>query len=183
MVSILSDAQILSELNFCSIATDPENLIAINTLAAMGILTDDESLIDAALSEILALPVDNRLGLDPQRNVDRLLIQHHLGLNDPAKALSVAQSAVFADPTHHKTRSQLATLLFQMDQCDLVLPILSGLSTDNLQESQTLLKLRAVGEALNPQGDAVRLAQRNIMIRPSDKDNWRILALARSVTS
>lgn len=80
MVSILSNVQILSELDFCSIATDPENLIAINTLAAMGILTDDESLIDAALSEILALPVDNRLGLDPQRNVDRLLIQHHLGL-------------------------------------------------------------------------------------------------------
>lgn len=90
---------------------------------------------------------------------------------------------MFADPTHHKTRSQLATLLFQMDQYDLVLPILSGISTENLQESQTLLKLRAVGDALNPKGDAIRLAQRNIMIRPSDKDNWRILALARSVTS
>lgn len=46
----------------------------------MGILTDDESLIDAALSEILALPVDSRLELDPQRNVDHLLIQHHLRL-------------------------------------------------------------------------------------------------------
>lgn len=97
--------------------------------------------------------------------------------------MSVAQGAVFADPTHHQTRSQLATLLFQMDQSDLVLPVLSGPSTENLQESQTLLKLRAVGEALNTKGDAVRLAQRNIMIRPSDEDNWRILALARSVKS
>lgn len=58
---------------------DPENLTAINTLAAMGILTDDESLIDAALFEILALPVDRKLELDPQRNVDHLLIQHYLG--------------------------------------------------------------------------------------------------------
>lgn len=44
----------------------------------MGILTDDESLIDAALSEILALPLERRHELDPLRDVDYLLIQHHL---------------------------------------------------------------------------------------------------------
>jgi superkiller protein 3 len=61
-----------------SISTNPEDLTAINVLAAMGILTDDDSLIDAALSEILSLSVDRRLELDPQRNVDHLLVQHHL---------------------------------------------------------------------------------------------------------
>ena len=61
-----------------SIATDPENLNAINTLAGMGILTGDDNIVDAALSEILALPIEHRHSVDPQRNVDYLLIQHHL---------------------------------------------------------------------------------------------------------
>lgn len=45
----------------------------------MGILTDDDGLVDAALSEILALPLERRYELDPGREVDYLLIQHHLG--------------------------------------------------------------------------------------------------------
>jgi superkiller protein 3 len=45
----------------------------------MGILTDDDSLVDAALSELLALPLERRHILDPRRDADYLLIQHHLG--------------------------------------------------------------------------------------------------------
>ena len=67
-----------------SITADPENLTAINVLAGMGILTDDDSLIDAALSEILALPLERRHELDPLRDVDYFLIQHHLGQVSPS---------------------------------------------------------------------------------------------------
>lgn len=61
-----------------SIAADPENLPAITALAGMGILTADDGLIDAALSEILALPADAKRARDPARRVDDLLVQHHL---------------------------------------------------------------------------------------------------------
>jgi superkiller protein 3 len=61
-----------------SISTNPENLIAINTLAGMGILTGDENLIDAALSEVVVLPIDQRQELDANREVDYLLVQHQL---------------------------------------------------------------------------------------------------------
>ena len=44
----------------------------------MGILTNDDGLVDAALSEILALPIEQKNRLDPERHVDYLLIQHHL---------------------------------------------------------------------------------------------------------
>ncbi len=44
----------------------------------MGILTADNSLVDAALSEILALPLDQKRNLGPHRHVDYLLIQHYL---------------------------------------------------------------------------------------------------------
>jgi superkiller protein 3 len=45
----------------------------------MGILTDDDGLVDAALADLLALPLDRRLQLDPQRDVNYLLIKHHIG--------------------------------------------------------------------------------------------------------
>lgn len=53
--------------------------MAINTLAGMGILTEDESLVDAALSEIQSLSIERRQELDPRRDVTYLLVQHHLG--------------------------------------------------------------------------------------------------------
>lgn len=62
----------------CSISEDPDNLLAINVLGAMGILTDDDSLVDAALSEIVSLPIEQRHQRDPRRDVDYLLMQHHL---------------------------------------------------------------------------------------------------------
>ena len=62
-----------------SINADPDNLAAVNTLAGMGVLTDDDNLVDAALSEILALPLDQRQLRDPERDVTYLLTQHYLG--------------------------------------------------------------------------------------------------------
>ncbi len=53
--------------------------MAINALAGMGILTDDDSLIDAALSELISLPLDLRHRRDPRRDFSYILRQHHLG--------------------------------------------------------------------------------------------------------
>jgi superkiller protein 3 len=64
---------------FISIAADPEDLTTVNILAGMGILSNDDSLVDAALSELLALPLQRRYELDSGRDADYLVIQHHLG--------------------------------------------------------------------------------------------------------
>lgn len=45
----------------------------------MGILTDDDGLVDAALSEMLSLPLDQRAAMDPHHDVNGLLIKHYLG--------------------------------------------------------------------------------------------------------
>ena len=45
----------------------------------MGILTDDDGLVDAALSEMLSLPLDQRVAMDPHHDVNGLLVKHHLG--------------------------------------------------------------------------------------------------------
>ena len=57
---------------------DSEHLGAISTLAAIGILTNDDGLLDAALSEILSMPIDKRTQIDEQRNVHKLLVQNSL---------------------------------------------------------------------------------------------------------
>lgn len=62
-----------------SISTNPDNLAVVNTLAATGIVTEDDTLVDAALSEILSLPPEQRLQSDPGRDVAYLIIQHSLG--------------------------------------------------------------------------------------------------------
>jgi superkiller protein 3 len=54
--------------------------MAINTLAGMGILTEDDGLVDATLSEILSLPVEYKQELNPRRDVTYLLVQYHLEL-------------------------------------------------------------------------------------------------------
>jgi superkiller protein 3 len=63
-----------------SISNDPENVTAMTALVAMGVLDSDDSLVDAALSEIQSLTLDKRAELDPGRIVPGLLIQHHLAL-------------------------------------------------------------------------------------------------------
>lgn len=51
---------------------------AITALAAYGILTLDDDLVDAAFSETLEMPLNERHALDPERTVERMLVQHHL---------------------------------------------------------------------------------------------------------
>ena len=68
--------------------------MAINALAGMGILTEDESLVDAALSEIQSLSIERRQELDPRRDVTYLLVQHHLG----QASLSIHRVPEVTDP-------------------------------------------------------------------------------------
>ncbi|KAJ7594704.1 TPR-like protein [Mycena floridula] len=162
------------------ITEDSENLVAINTLAAMGILTEDDSLIDAALSEILALPLERRHQLDPKRDVGYLLMQHHLGQEDLGKALSVAQSALFAEPGRLEGRKDLAILTLQMGETGPVLPILKGSSTIGIEGDRQTLALLAVAEATSGSHGGLRYAAKAIMVTPWELKNWQTLAFVRS---
>ncbi|OCH91806.1 TPR-like protein [Obba rivulosa] len=170
-----------------SIDSNPENLVAINTLAGMGILTDDDSLVDAALSEILALPLDQRHERDPNREVTYLLTQHHLAQDDAARALSVTQKAVFSEPTQLGVRRQLATLTLQQRRSNAALAVLAGAAEEcSLVDLRESLRLRAVAECLDKrqgaQGakNARRLAQKAVLLAPWEVRNWQTLAFVGS---
>ncbi|KAJ6607768.1 superkiller protein 3 SKI3 [Mycena sp. CBHHK59/15] len=163
------------------IAADPENLAAINALAGMGILTDDDGLVDAALADLLALPLDRRLQLDPRRDVNYLLIQHHIG-----QALSVAQRALLAEPGRCGVRNQLATLSIQQGNHTSALALLSGLASghdsDTLNTARSSLALQAVTETLNGDESKVarRQAQKAVFLSPWEVRNWEALAFVRT---
>ncbi|KAG6829553.1 hypothetical protein H0H92_004222 [Tricholoma furcatifolium] len=165
------------------IAADPENLMAINTLAGMGVLTDDESLVDAALSELLALPREQRYDRDPGRNVDHLLTQYHLGQGDTKKAVAVMQGALFSEPSRIECRASLARVMIQEEKYDAALALLEGTSSKEVgvAELPTLLSLRAVAlVATGNKDEAMHAAQRAVMLMPSDTRCWQALALVRS---
>ncbi|PCH43840.1 hypothetical protein WOLCODRAFT_138620 [Wolfiporia cocos MD-104 SS10] len=174
-----------------SIEDDPENLMAINTLAGMGILTDDDSLVDAALSEILELSVDQRLERDPGRDVPYLLVQHHLAQCDIAHALAVVQKAVLAEPSRPELRSQLAALDLRLGRSDGALAVLSGAfaaletNTTHLRGSLHLEAIaRVLGDAKNTaaQEEARKLSQKAVMLTPWELRNWQALAFVQSVS-
>ncbi|KAK7692825.1 hypothetical protein QCA50_004460 [Cerrena zonata] len=168
-----------------SITADPENLIAINTLAGMGILTDDDGLIDAALSEILALTPDSRQERDPEGNVAYLMIQHHLGQGDVRQALSVAQAALVAQPWNPKARRQLASLLLRQSDGKSAQGILeSSYSTggNDLHEARDIFGLLAIADSgdAKDHAEANRLGQKSVILTPGRMFNWQSLAVVCS---
>ncbi|EIN11575.1 superkiller protein 3 SKI3 [Punctularia strigosozonata HHB-11173 SS5] len=162
-----------------SIAEDPEDLTAINTLAGMGIVSEDSSLVDAALSELLSMSLDKRQQLDPGREVPYLLLQHHLGQNDVMGAISLAQAAVVAEPTRPELKRNLSVLTLQQGDYSAALALLPQSETETADESRKSTPLRAVAVTLagEDNAEARRLAQKAVMLSPADKRSWEVLAL------
>ncbi|KIY73049.1 superkiller protein 3 [Cylindrobasidium torrendii FP15055 ss-10] len=165
------------------LATDEGNLTVINSLAAMGILTDDESLVDAALSEILSLPREQRAEADPDKEVDYLLIKHHQALGDYNSVYSLAQHALFAEPSNAEARVVLASLKMVQGSQANALPILTGSSTASIDTDSKVITLRAVARAGQDARASLREAQRAVMLAPWDGNRWLALAYAKAGTA
>ncbi|KAG9316442.1 superkiller protein 3 [Chiua virens] len=161
-----------------SITADPENLMAINTLAGMGILTGDESLVDAALSEIQSLSIERRQELDPGRNVTYLLIQHHLGRGDVEQAIRTAQKALHAEPSNVQLRRELASLILQQGDFRTTQAVLEVRpSEENITEMKEMLPLVAIA---GKDKEAFRCAQKAILLAPGKLQHWQTLAYVRA---
>ena len=194
----------LLQLNFCSsIESDADNLLAINALAGMGILTDDDSLVDAALSEILSVSIQERQERDPEGDVTYLLIQHHLSQvgeifsnsskptsnlrhvqGEVAQAISFAQKAVVAHPSQSRHKRQLSTLALQCGETSSAQAVLASslFTEEDLVETRDSAALQAIAESQSgAESDrALRIAQRAVMMAPWKEFNWRALAHVRT---
>lgn len=96
---------------FHSISADPQNLTAITTLATIGILESDDTLVDAALMEIRGLTWDKITELDPTYLVSQLVIQHHLAqVSILPNNLKGSYFMLFRD--EHRTRCRMLSAWF-----------------------------------------------------------------------
>ncbi|KIY52714.1 hypothetical protein FISHEDRAFT_69529 [Fistulina hepatica ATCC 64428] len=163
------------------IAEDPENLTAITILAGMGILTEDESLVDAALTEIISLEPAKQRKLDPQRDVQYLLMKHYIGQNNIEQAISVAQNAVHAEPSEKRGHVEMAELMLQLGKSDDAAAILSGIEITALSPKMMALKAVVGAHSADPHtvGMTIRAAQKAVMLSPNDPYIWRAFAFTR----
>ncbi|KAG8887667.1 hypothetical protein FRB98_009229 [Tulasnella sp. 332] len=160
---------------FSAITEDPKNMDAITTLAAYGILTLDDDLVDAAFSETLEMPLNERHALDPGRTVERLLVQHHLSKGRVKEALCILESAMHAEPQSAPARQALATMLIQQGDNDRAGSVLTGLlETQELQSRASLassLSLHSVAISRSTlrdgAGSASKESQRAVFLEPS----------------
>ncbi|KAK2467787.1 hypothetical protein APHAL10511_000082 [Amanita phalloides] len=169
------------------IAADPMNLTAIKILAGMGILSNDETLVDAALSELLGMPAEQRQALDPFDDVDHMLIQYSLAKGDSKSAFTFAQRALHGAPSNMNYRTRLATMLLQQKSPQSAIALLSGHSEGIPQDPQLLsqqLCLLATAYALVDSRNEIilglRSAQKAIMMLPSNVRSWQTLAFVKS---
>lgn len=99
------------------------------------------------------------------------------------KALSIAQHAVSVEPSGIKQRNRLARLIIQNGtNTEEALALLNGMNNvdinGQLEAAILSLNIQAVAQVSNSNNsiDALRKAQRAILMRPSDCRGWQTLA-------
>ena len=116
------------------------------------------------------------------------------------QAISVAQHSVYADPSSLRPRNQLASLNVQQGQNNKAFALLANAASRSEIDAEavtTALSIRAMAQAASSPllgteqdtnthaengllHDALRSAQRAIMMRPSEIKGWQALEFVRS---
>lgn len=169
----------------------------------MGIITGDGGLVDAALSEMLSLPLDLRAAMDPHHDVNGLLVKHHLGQvrttkphfheelilfqGDIPRAFSEAQKGIFAQPTSMELKIRAAVLALQNSRSVQALALLASVG-ERVEgppaEYAKRLNLRAIAESLNPSevSEPLKLVRKAVKLDPASLRAWSTLAFVQNTT-
>jgi superkiller protein 3 len=111
---------------------------------------------------------------------------------DSAKALSIAQRAVHAEPARPEIRREVAALAIQKGEYRSALAVLAGTSPPqadgtSLNDSAESLCLRAIAQSLVNGSSgaqvAFRLAQKAVIHSPWNARGWQTLAFVRAQAS
>lgn len=98
---------------------------------------------------------------------------------ETVKAFAVAQQAIHQEPSLLKPKIALASLALQEGQHSTAMALIESQHEDNLVDTRDSMGLRIVAESLaGSTSDAVKGAQRAIMLTPWELQNWQTLALA-----
>lgn len=161
---------------------DNENLEVISTLTAIGILINDESLLDAALTEILSMAIDKRNQIDPKRNVNDLLLMNSIINDDKLNTLKILSKNLYFEPYNLDIRRTLSLNLFSINDSQLA----SSMAIGGNDNSETKLNadycslLSIANLENNNEHDlksALSYSQRAIILEPWNQKYWETLSL------
>lgn len=165
-----------------SIGADSKNIDAMVVLGAIATLLEDEALLDAALSEIISMPPQERRRLDRLHKVDALLLRHHLIRGSLAEAIELTRQTVGLDPQNHDSRLQLCNLLLRNSDPSAALEAL-GTDSDNIPIASAQLRLKSLANLTIESTDISKhtlMTQEAIFLVPWEDKNWLGLAYARA---
>ncbi|CAE6416415.1 unnamed protein product [Rhizoctonia solani] len=162
---------------------DSSNLECIVMLVAIGTLNDEHELVDAALSEILSMPPEKRQSLDPGRQVDRILAQHHIAQGNIDAALKAIQSAATTKSAPASATRTLSEFLIQRGDdkaAEVAVTALKNLTDRN--ELGPLLRIAAIAKAKagNVEPSVQKEVEKAMVLSPWDERNRLALTYVRS---
>jgi len=157
-------------------------LLVVATLAAIGLVSMDQSLIDAALEEILDLAPDQLITNDPTGQVPRILCLNRLAQGNVQDAISATQRRIQLQPANREARVALA----QMALWDGNIPLCAALVAWGSGElSQRLGILRVVAGAGSEKAcsEEFKEAQKVVMHTPWNSGSWTLVSYLRALTA
>jgi superkiller protein 3 len=160
------------------LSQDKPPIKVITALAATAISSNDEDLIEAALSELQQIPLE-RLGEEDPKGQTTLVRYAH-ALIQGEDAVQVLEGAVHASPSDEVARLRLAKGLIRDDKAGEAVGILG---TRQGKESVDGMRMRGVAELLDGEEGGLRKVQKAVRGRPWDVEGWEALAWSRKMVA
>jgi superkiller protein 3 len=131
-----------------SLSQDSPPVAVINTLAAVALVSSDSDLLDAAISELQAIPAGRVVTEDPESHVPLVLSTNALVRSLPEEAISALQTALHMVPTDHLTRNRLAKLLIANEKVEEAVELLNVDFGGDVRVKSEGMRLRGVAKIL-----------------------------------
>lgn len=166
-----------------SLSHEHPSIQVISTLAAIAVITSDEDLLDASISELTTSPLSARLA-DRKGLSDLVLSSQALADGDTVKALAILESAYLTRPSSTVDRNRYVQLLIQTENFDTALEILklngNSEKLDATETSETL-SLKGVAGVLAGDEGGLKDLQKAVMLSPWDERCWEGLAWGKKI--
>ena len=174
----------------CSLSAENPSIVVITTLAAIALLSADEDLIDATISELNSLSTSRKLAEDPQDTTTDILYVHGISTGDEDQARVILEQSVHDNPTNMQRRIKLAKMLLASGQSQLASSVIDvNLDPSEFRQSPIIgqgsetqsevLRLKGIASVKNGDTAAGRSdLQRAVRVTPWDDSAWVALAIS-----
>ncbi|WVR06249.1 hypothetical protein IAU60_003279 [Kwoniella sp. DSM 27419] len=164
------------------LSQEKPSIKVISTLAAIAVVSADADLVEAAMSELLARPVEARIKEDPSGQADLVLYLHSVTEGRMDEAHAVLEQALSANPTSLRAQNRMAEALVQSGKTAEAAQIsLNKLKTDEVGIKAEFDRIGGVAQILEGEESGFGQVARSVMLAPWAEDNWTALAWGQKV--